>query len=146
MRLPRLSILNYRPSAVKTPMSQDKIQDFQVNKNLLIIKQRRRNMDGPQIHFFGVLSRDPEECPIGDDTYVRLHVVTVTEFLGARDPETLVFRVHLFGHEGDSAMERCRRGQSVYVYGRYSQTTHKDEHGTVRITPLVLAKEFHVLS
>ena len=118
-------------------------------------------MDGPQIHFFGVLRRDPEEYPIGDDTYgddtygddtygddtyVRLHVVTVTEFLGAGDPETLVFRVHLFGHEGDSAMERCRKGQSVYVYGRYSQIPHQDEHGTVRITPLVLAKEFHVLS
>ena len=101
-------------------------------------------MDGPQIHFFGVLSRDPEECPIGDDTYVRLHVVTVTEFLGARDPETLVFRVHLFGHEGDSAMEHCRKGQSVYVYGRYSQITRRDEHGTIRVEPLVLAKEFHV--
>ena len=103
-------------------------------------------MDGPQIHLFRVLSRDPDECPIGDDTYVRLHAVTVTEFHGDRDPETLVFWVHLYGREGDSAMERCRKGQNVYVYGRYSQITRQDEHGTIRIEPLVIAKEFHVPS
>ena len=102
-------------------------------------------MDGAQIQFFGVLSRDPEECPIGDDTYARLQVVVVTEFQGARDPETLAFWVHIFGLEADSAMERCRKGQSVYVYGRYSQITRRDEHGTIRVEPLVLAKEFHVL-
>ena len=103
-------------------------------------------MDGPHIHFFGVLSRDPEERPIGDDTYVRLHAVTVTQFHGAQDPETLLFWVHLFGHDGDTAMERCRKGDSIYVYGLYTQTPRRDEHGTVRIEPLVIAKEFHILS
>ena len=103
-------------------------------------------MNGPQIHFVGVLNRDPEECVIGDDIYARLRVGVHSDFHDARDSETLVFWVHLFGHEADSALERCRRGQSVYVYGRYSEKVITSQDNTVRFIPLVFAQEFHVIS
>ena len=106
-------------------------------------------MNGAHIQFFGTLTRDPEQCYSQDDgiPYARLRVAVRTRYDDDQPPDTDDFEVYLWGHHMDTAVAHCRKGQQVYVFGRFSgREHHRPENlnsDTRGLAHVVNAKEFH---
>ena len=88
-------------------------------------------MNGPQMQFIGNLTRDPEQryTDGGGTPYARLGVAVNTMRSGEREPiETIFVDVSLWGSSGEHAVRNCKKGQRVFVQGRYSfrQFTRQD--------------------
>ena len=83
-------------------------------------------MNGPHIQFFGTLTRDPEQCFSQDEgiPYARLWVAVRTRYDDEQPPDTQDFEVYLWSYHMDTAVAHCRKGQQVYVFGRFSGREH----------------------
>ena len=83
-------------------------------------------MNGPHIQFFGTLTRDPEQCYSKDDgiPYARFRVAVRTRYDDGQPPDTDDFEVYLWSYHMDTAVAHCRKGQQVYVFGRFSGREH----------------------
>ena len=105
-------------------------------------------MNGPQIHTFGNLTRDPEQrFTQADGTkYVRLRIAANTYHGEDREAETHFFDVNLFRYHADRAMARCRRGTEVYVSGQFSHSEYDRNDGTKGFSMLITGKEFRPIS
>ena len=83
-------------------------------------------MNGPHIQFFGTLTRDPEQCFSQDEgiPYALLWVAVRTRYDDDQPPDTNDFEVYLWSYHMDTAVAHCRKGQQVYVFGRFSGREH----------------------
>ena len=102
-------------------------------------------MNGPHIQFFGTLTRDPEQCYSKDDgiPYARLWVAVRTRYDDDQSPDTNDFEVYLWSYHMDTAVAHCRKGQQVYVFGRFSGREHHRADDTRGLAHVVNVKEFH---
>ena len=90
-------------------------------------------MNGPQTTFFGRLTRDPQELRYtanGGVAYITMSVAVNTYRGPDEEPEVHYYEVTLWRRHAENAMNRCRKGQQVYVEGRYSFREYTRRDGT----------------
>ena len=99
-------------------------------------------MNGPHIQFFDTLTRDPEQCYSKDDgiPYARLRVAVRTRYDDDQPPDTDDFEVYLWSHHTDTAVAHCRKGQQVYVFGRFPGRERHRADDTQGLAHLVNAR------
>lgn len=112
-------------------------------------------MNGPQVRFFGNLTRDPqlrytkdklsEFSPEAGTPYVTARVAVNTYLGPNRNPDVIYYNVTLWGRHADSCNRLCKIGAQVYVEGRYSFREYTREDNTVGYSHDVQAKEFRAL-
>ena len=101
-------------------------------------------MNGPQIMFFGNLVRDPERKFTSNNgiPYSNIRVATNTYKGPDQQPETNFFDVTLWRRHAENAANHCRKGQTVFISGRYSVREYIRSDGAPGIAYQVTAKEF----
>ena len=80
-------------------------------------------MNGPQITLIGRLTRDPGELryTANDGTaYTRTGVAVNTYKNRGTEQETTFFNITLWGSHAENLMNRCRKGDQIYIQGGYS--------------------------
>lgn len=103
-------------------------------------------MNGPQIQFFGNMTRDPEQLFSKNDgnPYSRI-TVAVNTWHGPDTPqETAFFNVTLFGRMSEQAVRNAVKGQQVFVQGRYSLREYSKQDGSPGYSHDVTAREFRI--
>lgn len=103
-------------------------------------------MNGPQIQFFGNMTRDPEQLFSKNDgnPYSRI-TVAVNTWHGPDTPqETAFFNVTLFGRMSEHAVRNAVKGQQVFVQGRYSLREYSRQDGAPGYSHDVTAREFRI--
>lgn len=103
-------------------------------------------MNGPQIQFFGNMTRDPEQLFAKNDgsPYARI-AVAVNTWHGPDAPqETAFFSVTLFRSHAEHAVRNAVKGQPVFVQGRYSLREYVRQDGAPGYSHEVTAREFRI--
>ena len=101
-------------------------------------------MNGPQLSFFGRLTRDPE-MRYGKDTgtpYATVGVANNFRRRADQEPETTFFEVTLWGHHAQHCVEHCHKGNEVFVQGVYSFREYTRKDGRPGYSHQVNAREF----
>ena len=102
-------------------------------------------MNGPQTTFFGRLTRDPQELRYtanGGVAYITVSVAVNTYHGPDEEPEVHYYDVTLWRRHAENAMNRCRKGQQVYVEGRYSFREYTRRDGEKGHSHQVEARDF----
>ena len=102
-------------------------------------------MNGPQTTFFGRLTRDPQELRYtanGGVAYITMSVAVNTYRGPDEEPEVHYYEVTLWRRHAENAMNRCRKGQQVYVEGRYSFREYTRRDGNKGHSHQVDARDF----
>ena len=103
-------------------------------------------MNGPQATFFGRLTQDPGELRFTQNAgtpYITASVAVNTYRGAEEETETHYFNVTLWGRNAENLLNRCRKGQEVYVQGQYSFREFTRRDGTKGHSHDVNAREFH---
>ena len=103
-------------------------------------------MNGPQVTFFGRLTHDPGELRFTQNAgtpYITAGVAVNTYRSAEDEVETHYFNVTLWGRNAENLLNRCRKGQEVYVQGQYSFREYNRRDGTRGHSHDVNAREFH---
>ena len=104
-------------------------------------------MNGVQVSFIGNVTRDPDELRYAANTgnpYLRIGVA-VNDYRGPDEKaDTYFMDVILFGRMAESAMTRCRKGNPVFVQGRWRMRHFQRQDGSPGYAHEVSAREFHV--
>ena len=103
-------------------------------------------MNGPQITLFGRLTRDPGELryTANDGTaYTRTGVAVNTYKNRGTEQETTFFNITLWGSHAENLMNRCRKGDQVYIQGSYSFREYTRAEGSKGYSHDVNARDVH---
>ena len=103
-------------------------------------------MNGPQITLIGRLTRDPGELryTANDGTaYTRTGVAVNTYKNRGTEQETTFFNVTLWGSHAENLMNRCRKGDQVYIQGSYSFREYTRAEGGQGYSHDVSARDVH---
>ena len=103
-------------------------------------------MNGPQATFFGRLTQDPQELRYtanGGVPYVKVNVAVNTYRGPDEEQEVHYYNVTLWRRHAENAINRCRKGQEVYVQGQYSFREYTRRDGRQGYSHEVNAREFH---
>ena len=103
-------------------------------------------MNGPQATFFGRLTQDPGELRFTQNAgtpYITASVAVNTYRGAEEETETHYFNVTLWGRNAENLLNRCRKGQEVYIQGQYSFREFTRRDGTKGYSHDVNAREFH---
>ncbi len=101
-------------------------------------------MNGPHIMIFGNLTRDPvlRYTTNQGTPFVQVGVATNT-YHGPDEPqETYFFDATLWRSQAESIARNCRKGQDVFIMGRYGQREFERRDGSIGIAYQVDVKEF----
>ena len=109
-------------------------------------------MNGPRVHFFGNLTRDPqmrytkdkmsENSPEAGTPYANARVAVNTYLGPDRNPDVIYYNVTLWGHHAESCMRNGKTGTPVYVEGSYRFQEYTREDNTVGYSHNVRASQF----
>ena len=103
-------------------------------------------MNGPQITIIGRLTRDPGELryTANDGTaYTRTGVAVNTIKNRGTEQETTFFNVTVWGGHAENLMNRCRKGDQVYIQGSYSFREYTRAEGGKGYSHDVNARDVH---
>ena len=103
-------------------------------------------MNGPQITLIGRLTRDPGELryTANDGTaYTRTGVAVNTYKNRGTEQETTFFNITLWGSHAENLMNRCRKGDQVYIQGGYSFREYTRAEGGKGYSHDVNARDVH---
>ena len=103
-------------------------------------------MNGPQVTFFGRLTQDPGELRFTQNAgtpYITAGVAVNTYRSADDEVETHYFNVTLWGRNAENLLNRCRKGQEVFVQGQYSFREYTRRDGTKGHSHDVNSREFH---
>ena len=101
-------------------------------------------MNGPHIMIFGNLTRDPvlRYTTNQGTPFVQVGVATNT-YHGPDEPQdTYFFDATLWRSQAESIARNCRKGQDVFIMGRYGQREFERRDGSIGIAYQVDVKEF----
>ena len=101
-------------------------------------------MNGPHIMIFGNLTRDPvlRYTTNKGTPFVQVGVATNT-YHGPDEPqETYFFEATLWRSQAESIARNCRKGQDVFIMGRYAQREFERRDGSTGTAYQVDVKEF----
>ena len=101
-------------------------------------------MNGPQISFFGRLTRDPE-MRYGRDNgtpYATVGVANNYRVRSGQEPETTFFEVILWGTHAENCVGNCRKGDEVFIQGVYTFREYTRRDGRPGYSHRVSAREF----
>lgn len=103
-------------------------------------------MNGPIMSFIGNITRDPGELKYsrnGGVAYLTIGVA-VNTWPGQDQPMlTDYFNATLFGRHAENALNRCHKGDQVFVQGNYRMRRYNRQDGTEGISQDVNVREFH---
>ncbi len=102
-------------------------------------------VNGPEAAFFGRLAQDPGELRYTANAgipYITARVVVNTYRGPQEETQTHYFNVTLWRHHAENLLNRCRKGQQVYVRGQYSFREYTRRDGTPGYSHDVSAREF----
>ena len=101
-------------------------------------------MNGPQVQFFGRLTRDPEirYSENAGVAYTTVSVAVNTYFGPDKPEETDFFSTTLWRRHAESAVANCRRGSLVFVQGRLTLREFTRSDGTQGHSLQVSANSF----
>ena len=104
-------------------------------------------MNGPHMTLFGRLTRDPEMKYTPNDgiPYVTVGVAVNTYHGPDQDQETLFVNATFWRHHAETVASRSRRGQMVFIQGRYSCREYTRHDGATALSHDVSVKEFRNL-
>ena len=103
-------------------------------------------MNGPQITIIGRLTRDPGELRYTANdgvAYTRTGVAVNTYKNRGTEQETTFFNVTLWGGHAENLMNRCRKGDQVYIQGGYSYREYTRAEGGRGYSHDVNARDVH---
>lgn len=105
-------------------------------------------MNGPQIQFFGNLTRDPEQrFSRNDGNPYATADVAVNTYRGPDLPqETTYFKISLYGRQAENLLANGAKGHQVFVQGRYGFRTYDRQDGTLGLSHEVFVREFRILN
>ena len=103
-------------------------------------------MNGPQIQFFGRLTRDPELRYTANDgtPFTTLGIAVNTNLGPDRPQETNFFDVTLWRRHAERAANRCTKGTPVFVQGRFNQEEYARRDGSTGYALRVSATSFRI--
>ena len=103
-------------------------------------------MNGPHITFFGRLTRDPElqYTANGGVPYVTVGVACNTYRGSEQEQETHFFDATFWRSHAENLAASCRKGQLVFVQGRYSHHKYVRRDGSQGDSHRVDAKELRI--
>ena len=105
-------------------------------------------MNGPQITFFGRLTRDPV-LRYGRNNGTRyLNVgVAVNTYRGReQEPTTTFFDITLWGNQAENCASNCRKGDEVFIQGTYSLREYTRQDGRAGFSHQVDTRDFRRFS
>ena len=101
-------------------------------------------MNGPQLSFFGRLTRDPE-MRYGKDSgtsYTTVGVANNYRPKAGQEPETTFFEVTLWGHNAQHCVRHCHKGDEVFIQGVYTFREYTRRDGRPGYSHQVNVREF----
>ena len=102
-------------------------------------------MNGAQITFFGNLTGEPDELRYTRNTgrpYASAGVAVNTYDPAAQASDVTYYNVTLWGRQAENLINRCRKGQRVFVSGQFRIRNYTRQDGSTGISYDVSAQDF----
>ena len=102
-------------------------------------------MNGAQITFFGNLTGEPDELRYTRNTgrpYASAGVAVNTYDPVAQASDVTYYNVTLWGRQAENLINRCRKGQRIFVSGQFRIRNYTRQDGSTGISYDVSAQDF----